>query len=195
MGSDPAPFMANLFLYHYESTWLKDLKKTNFNIARKFSNTFRFIDDLNTMNDNGEFENHLKDIYPEELELKKEHGNNSASFLDLDIEIENKQFKTKLYDKRDAFPFTIVRMPDKSSNMPSKIFKSCIGAETLRIARISSSTDNFLSSCHCLYERMLKQGASKKELRNVLQKLYGRHALLTKFGNNAKVFCDDLLNF
>ena len=24
MGSDPAPFMANLFLYHYESTWIKN---------------------------------------------------------------------------------------------------------------------------------------------------------------------------
>ena len=24
MGSDPAPFMANLFLYHFESKWLKD---------------------------------------------------------------------------------------------------------------------------------------------------------------------------
>ena len=53
MGSDPAPFMANLFLYHFESKWLKELKKKNLNHARKFSNTFRFIDDLNAMNDGG----------------------------------------------------------------------------------------------------------------------------------------------
>ena len=56
MGSDPAPFMANLFLYHFESKWLKELKKKNLNQARKFSNTFRFIDDLNAMNDGGLFE-------------------------------------------------------------------------------------------------------------------------------------------
>ena len=27
MGSDPAPFMANLFLYHYERMWLLETKK------------------------------------------------------------------------------------------------------------------------------------------------------------------------
>ena len=79
MGSDPAPFMAYLFLYHYESTWLLELKKKDLITARKFSNTFRFIDDLNAMNDGGEFERHFKEIYPPELELKKEHGNDSAS--------------------------------------------------------------------------------------------------------------------
>ena len=44
MGSDPAPFMANLFLYHFESKWVKNLKKENLQKARRFSNTFRFID-------------------------------------------------------------------------------------------------------------------------------------------------------
>ena len=122
------------------------------------------------MNDSGKFEENFKEIYPPELELKKEHGNNSASFLDLDIEIDNKRFKTKLFDKRDAFPFKIVRMPDKSSNMPSKIFSSCIGAETLRIARISSTVDSFQNSCHCLYKRMLTQGASKAGIYKVLKR-------------------------
>ena len=27
MRSDPVPFMANLFLYHYENIWMKRLKK------------------------------------------------------------------------------------------------------------------------------------------------------------------------
>ena len=57
-----------------------------------------FIDDLYAINDNGEFEN-IKNIYPEELELKKENvGFNDANFLDLGIEIENKKFTYKLYD-------------------------------------------------------------------------------------------------
>ena len=195
MGSDPAPFMANLFLYHYESTWLKNTRKNDLSTARKFSNTFRFIDDLNAMNDSGKFEEHFKEIYPPELELKKEHGNSSASFLDLDIEIENNKFTTKLYDKRDAFSFKIVRMPDKSSNMPSKIFNSCIGAETLRIARISSTLESFLESCHSLYKRMLTQGASKSGIRKILNRLYGKHTFLTRFGVNSNVFCNSLLKF
>lgn len=65
-----------------------------------------------------------------------EHGNKSTLSLNLDIKIENGKFSASLYDKRDAFPFKIVWMPDKHSNIPSKIFSSCIGAETLRIARI-----------------------------------------------------------
>ena len=193
MGSDPAPFMANLFLYHYENKWLQEVKKTNLTVARKFSHTFRFIDDLNTMNDSGEFEKHIESIYPEELELKKEHGNKSASFLDLDITIENGKFSSKLYDKREAFPFKIVRMPDRRANIPSKIFDSCIGAETLRIARISSSPESFVDSCQSLFERMLRQGASKAGIRTILKKMYGRHDILRTFGDNSNLFVNQLL--
>ena len=94
MGSDPAPFMANLFLYHYESEYVKQVKKKDIFLARKFRNTFRFIDDLLAVNDDGEFEKCFKKIYPPELELKKEHSGNSVSFLDLGIttrrlEVEN----------------------------------------------------------------------------------------------------------
>ena len=51
MGSDPAPAFANLFLYHYESTWLNSVKKTNQVLARKFGQVFRYIDDLLALND------------------------------------------------------------------------------------------------------------------------------------------------
>ena len=81
MGSDPAPFFANLFLYHYEDKWIRKLKKSDLIRARKFANTFRFIDDLTTLNDWGEFEQHFREIYPPELELKKENlGNTEGSF-------------------------------------------------------------------------------------------------------------------
>ena len=36
MVSDPAPFFANLFLFLYESRWLKLIKNTNYGIERKF---------------------------------------------------------------------------------------------------------------------------------------------------------------
>ena len=44
MGSDPAPFMAILFLFFYENKWLVELKKKDVVSARKFRNTFRFIE-------------------------------------------------------------------------------------------------------------------------------------------------------
>ena len=73
MGSDPAPFMANLFLYSYESKYVKELKTKDLFTARKFRHTFRFIDDLLAVNDDGEFGRCFEKIYPPELELKKEH--------------------------------------------------------------------------------------------------------------------------
>ena len=45
MGSDPAPFMANLFLYYYENKWINKLKKSDIGRARRYSNIFRFIDE------------------------------------------------------------------------------------------------------------------------------------------------------
>jgi len=49
------------------------MKKSNNILARKFNNTFRFIDDLNALNDGEEFERHHLEIYPTELILKKEN--------------------------------------------------------------------------------------------------------------------------
>ena len=82
MGSDPAPCFANLFLYFYESKWMNELKKNDLIKARKFCNIFRFIDDLNSINDGGEFENSYSNIYPEELLLGKENTDkHGASFF------------------------------------------------------------------------------------------------------------------
>lgn len=57
----------------------------------------RFIDDLTTLNDSGEFERSFKEIYPPELVLNKENlSNNERSFLDLLIKVENNQFSMQL---------------------------------------------------------------------------------------------------
>ena len=53
MGSDAAPFFANLFLYFCESKWMNELKKNGLIKARNLCSIFRFIDDLNSINDGG----------------------------------------------------------------------------------------------------------------------------------------------
>ena len=118
MGSDPAPFVANLFLYFYENKFLDKLKKEDLHV-------FRFI-----LNDNNEFAKSYKEIYPEEMELKPENeGHLSSSYLDLQIVVNDKQFDSNL------FPFNVVCMPYLQSNMPSKMFFSTIRAEILPICR------------------------------------------------------------
>ena len=100
MKSDLAPFFANLFLTHKEADWVNAQRKLEKITVQKINNFFRFIDDLLSLNDDSIFEKYQKDIYPPELELKKESNSNScASFLGIYIYIENGEFHTKLFGK------------------------------------------------------------------------------------------------
>ena len=79
-------------------------------------------------------------IYPEELQLIIGNTDrHEASFLDLDIKTKDKKFHFNIFDKKDSFPFFVVRMSNKSSNIPFGIVYSAIGAELLRIARASNN--------------------------------------------------------
>ena len=44
MGSNPVPFVTNLFLFIFESKWALHTKKCNLQKARKFINKFSSID-------------------------------------------------------------------------------------------------------------------------------------------------------
>lgn len=175
MGIDPAPFWANLFLYTYEHEYIKKLIKEDRVKAKHFHSTFRFIDDLCSLNDGGMFGRVFKDIYPDELELKVEHEGYSGTFLHLDIRVEENQFVHKLYDKRDAFPFSIVRMPYLSSNIPKKIFYSALVGEFLRIARATLYLSDFEPKAKDLVTRMLNQGGDRKCVERCLLKIVRRH--------------------
>jgi len=93
----------------------------------------------------------------------------------LKIELKGRSFQTALFDKRDSFPFSIVRMPYKSSNIPSKTFYATIGAEILRIGRASSTPESFSCAGKQIVQRMLRQGADANKLSKVLKRTYGRH--------------------
>ena len=120
MGTDFAPFLANLFLYSYEHEWMMKMKNTNPQLARQFNRSARCIDDLLTINNDGHMKKYMKDMCPVELELKHENSKNdkSASYLDLHVDVLNGEIVTSLYDKRDDFPFKIVNFPDLSGNIP-----------------------------------------------------------------------------
>ena len=175
MGIDPAPFWANLFLYRYEEKYMSQLILSDKMKARHFHSTKRFIDDLCAINDGHLFGEVYKEIYPEELELKLEHSGLHASFLNLDITIREGKFVYKLFDKRDAFPFSIVRMPYTDSNIPDSIFYSALVGEFLRIARSTLMLADFLDKARELIQRMKTQGANRRLTRRNLHKIISRH--------------------
>ena len=73
MGTNCAPLLADLFLYsyEYESEFLQKLvKDKKIHEARVFTFTYRYIDDVLSIN-NSRFPEFLPLIYPPELEVKE----------------------------------------------------------------------------------------------------------------------------
>ena len=184
MGIDPAPFWANIYLYSYEVRYMNSLVKDNNSkenkiLARKYHATHRFIDDLLALNDGGHFGKSHKNIYSKEMQLKRESTGKRGTYLELDISILNKIFVYKLFDKRDGFPFSIVKMPYLSSNIPYNIFYNTISSEILRIARCSLLYSDFLEKSRELCTRMKRQGA---------EVIFSKTSLLRFIKNHSETF-------
>jgi hypothetical protein len=113
MGINCAPILADLFLYSCETDFIQGiLNKNEKKLARSFNFTFRYIDDVLSIN-NSRFGDFVDRIYAIELEIKVTiDTDRSASYLDLHLEIGSEgRLRTKLYDKRDDFNFPIVNFP------------------------------------------------------------------------------------
>ena len=68
-----------------------------------------------------------------------------------------------------------------------------MGAEILRIGRVSSTLENFTIAGKELLKRALNQGGKKAKLERILKRVYGRQQVLRVFHSNAKKFSDCLL--
>ena len=176
MGINSAPFWANLFLYFLKIKYIKLLISSGSNRVYRYHGTSRFIDDLCAINEQGEFLKSHIEIYPPELELKLEHHGTSATFRHLHIEIKDNKFIYKLFDKRDKFPFFIVRLPQLNSNIPSTIFYGSIMTEFLRIARCTLSVEDFIPRAKDLCLRMVNQGGRQSTILKQLIKTFNRHS-------------------
>ena len=99
MGTDCAPFLANLYLYSYEYQWLlKRYGAKDFDVLSKFKYCFRYLDDLLCINNDEVMDSVMKDIYPEELALGSDNAKLHTHYLDLDLEIFQDKISYKLFD-------------------------------------------------------------------------------------------------
>ena len=92
MGTDCAPFRANLFLFAYEYKWLlnkfeKKFEKKEYDSLDKFLYCSRYIDDLLCINNDQLMDDIKSEIYPEELSLTSDDAVLQTHYLDLDLEI------------------------------------------------------------------------------------------------------------
>ena len=123
MGTNVAPYLANIFLHIYEHEYLSKLVENNeVNVAKKLANVFRYQDDCISLNDNGEFGKHYNKIYPTEMTLECTNISKSVvTFLDLRISIFRGMFTYRSYDKRNDFNFKICSYPNLKGNIPTSL--------------------------------------------------------------------------
>ena len=98
-------------------------------------------------------------------------------------------FVYKIFDKRDAFPFFIVRIPYIDSNIQKSIFYSVLVGEFHRIARSSLLYKDFNEKAMELLNRTKVQVAQSLRCRKVLSKIIRKHGKrFPSFGKN----CDEI---
>jgi hypothetical protein len=90
MGTNCVHLLADLFLYSYKADFIQGiLKKNGKKLARSLNFTFRYIDDILSLN-NSMFGDFVDRIYPIDLEIKDTTDTDmSASYLNVHLEIDS----------------------------------------------------------------------------------------------------------
>ena len=181
MGIDPAPQIANLYLYYYESKYMEKLTKEDYGKAIKFNKTKRFIDDVGSINNDGLLVKEKGKIYPKELVLNEENEcDKKGTFLDISISVESNQFITKTYDKRDDYNFEIVNYPDLSGNIPKANAYGVFTSQILRYARVCSLKNDFMDRVVMLIDKLIMKGYKKPLMKKTLGKCLHRHPWINR---------------
>ena len=180
MGTDCAPFLANLFLFAFEFQWIdKQRKLKNTNLLKKFQGCGRYIDDLFMINNDQEMDTHMTTIYPKELLLiPDESDGNEVTFLDLHLIIEDSNIFSYIYDKRDCFDCRIVNFPVLSCNIPLSSSYGFFIGELVRYARGCTYFKHFRDRSLLLISKLKKQFYTIKRLKKTWIKLCNSHILL-----------------
>ena len=168
MGTDCAPWIANLTLFAYEFVFLTNrLKANDFQVCRKLRFSFRYIDDISVVNDDGEFERQYRQIYPSTLTLKKVNStDNAADVLDVSVVIKDGKFVCNLYDKRESFPFKCNVFPNISSNISDKCKYNIFYSQLFRFCTIITDISDVIKTTNKLLHTLVAKGYMKNKLIN-----------------------------
>ena len=172
MGTNCALLLVDLLLYSCENEFLdKLMKEGKGKLSRKFSFSYRYIDNFISFN-NKRFKEFIFDIYPNDPTIFEIIGFTSvASYLGLLFSgDENNNITTKLYDKCDEFRFhtfplcqAIFHQDQPTVSMHLSSFAICC----------CSNYSDFLSYHKILVIRLLSQGYKVNCSSNTFKKFYG----------------------
>ena len=158
---------------------MSDLQKSKcFDLIDMFNDTSRYLDDIFTI-DNHEFEKHIPDIYPAELQLNKANtSDKETSFLDLNIKVIGSDIHTSVYDKSDDIGFPIVNSPWLNGDVPRLPSYGIYISQLVRFARCCTSVLVFI-----------------QKISKLLQNYWRRVIDITSFEKHLESSLDHTLNF
>ena len=156
-------------------------------LVEKFNNTFRYLDDILSLN-NDDFNVYYKEIYPTELTLNKANlDNHHCPFLDINFKICNGKVDTKIYDKRDDFSFPIVNYPFLDGDVPLAPSYGVYISQLVRFARVCNNIGDFNERNLFISEKLLHQGFRYHKLVKTFTKFYYRYKdLFNKYNATCK---------
>jgi hypothetical protein len=181
MGVDPAPPAADLYLHVDEARYMRKLTKEDYKAAKLYNHTHRFIDDLCAINNDGHLQKHKELIYDKSLILNKENeGERSTTFLDLQIQIEDKQITTKTYDKRDDFKFEIINYPDIEGNIPETTGYNVIASQLIRHSKNCTRWDDAKERIQTLLMALKAKKYTMEKMKKSIKKCLENHSWIEK---------------
>jgi hypothetical protein len=124
-----------------QSSYRRFLKKNEKKLVRSFNFTFRYIDDVLSLN-NSRFGDFVERIYTIEFEIK---------------DTTEGRLRTKPYDKRDDFNFPILNLPFMC-NIPESPAYGVYLSQLIRYSRARGSYQDFPDRGLLLTRKLLNQG-------------------------------------
>jgi hypothetical protein len=176
MGTNCAPLLADLFLYSYESEFLQNLvKDKKIHEARVFNFTYRYIDDVLSIN-NSRFAEFLQLIYPPELEIKETPDTpSSAYFWTYTSNFTTVVNSVLTFMINGMTNFKIINFPNMCSNIPVSPAFGVYISQLIRNARARSNYSELWKRHLYLRNRLLDQGYKQIRLIRSLKKFIFRY--------------------
>ena len=174
MGTPMAPNYANLFMDKFENDVINEYAdKTGLRPLV----WFRYIDDIffiwthgsESLDDFIAFNQSFSEKKGMKSSIKFEtnKSSNEVNFLDVRVILENGHLITNLYTKpTDAFLYL-----NTSSNHPKHIKANIPKGQFVRVRRICSKNEDFLTNCATLSSFFEKRGYNSKDLKRTVQEV------------------------
>jgi hypothetical protein len=168
MGTDCAPFLANLYLFALEYRWMerKEASEEGRAILRAMGDILLGLNGGDTM------ERYKREIYGG-LVLKKENKvSYKTHFLNLNITVNDGRYILTTYDKRDDFPFTTRSFPDATGNIHITKTHSVILGQLKRFVQCNTYYSAYKERVQRLTGTLVRQGFDRQMLGERIGRYY-----------------------